>query len=147
MPPYDDDKKSLIGTAMQVISGGCDFIVHYILKDRDLFITVSYIPPVAARDANKIFPFADLHLYKESNRDFELLSKQRLKIEGGVWNTDRGKEPVGFCSITLPKPDLALLKIKLNLGYSLEFDGGVVFPIPSSISHTFTLNSAAREIK
>ncbi|WP_374667837.1 hypothetical protein [Acinetobacter sp.] len=107
-----------------MVSGGCDFIVHYILKDRNLFITVSYIPPVAAKDANKIFPFADLHLYKENNNQFELLSKQRLKTDGGVWDTERGKEPVGFCSITLPKPDLSLLKVKLNLGYSLEFDGG-----------------------
>lgn len=145
IPPYDEDKKGLFGTIAQLASGACDFIVTYIVKSKELFITVSYIPPTVKHDANKIIPRATLRLYKEKNRKFELLKTQELKLGGGIWNTERGKEPVGFCTISLPEPDLSLLRVEVDLGYVLKFDGGIVTPIPSFKTHTFTLNSAARE--
>ena len=87
-----------------------------------------------------------MRLFKEKNRKFELLKTQELKNVNGIWNTEKGKEPVGFFNINLPEPDLLLLKVELDLGYILKFDGGTVAPIPSYKTHTFTLNSAAREV-
>lgn len=147
IPPYDEDKKGLFGSVLQIVSGACDFIVTSILKKKNLFITVSYHPPVVKHDANKITPYATLRLYKEKNRKSELLKIQELKSDGGVWSIERGKEPVGFCNITLPEPDLLLLRVELDLGYVLTFSGGVVTPIPSFTTHSFTLNSAAREVR
>ncbi|MFC6052722.1 hypothetical protein A6M14_07750 [Acinetobacter sp. Ac_877] len=146
--PYDQDKfgRSGGGVTVQVISGVCEFIVTYIVKDKKLFVTVSYVPPVVKHEANKIIPSATLRLYKENNRQFELLGTHKLKSDSGIWNTERGKEPVGFVNITLPKPDLSLLKVELDMGYQLVFDGGTVFPSPSFVKHSFTFNSAAREV-
>ncbi|BFM36643.1 PAAR domain-containing protein [Acinetobacter towneri] len=147
IPPYDEDNKGLLGTILQIVSGTCDFFVTYILKDKNLFITVSYLPPVVKHEANKIIPYATLRLYKEKNRKSELLIRQELKSDGGVWSTERGKEPVGFCNVALPDPDLLPLKVELDLGYVLMFNGGTVTPIPSFTTYTFTLNSAAREVR
>lgn len=147
LPPYDEDKKGWVGLGIQMLSGACEFIVTYIVKDRNLFITVSYVPPVVKNDASKIIPFATVRLYKESNRKFELLGIHRLKSEGGIWNTERGREPVGFSDISLPKPDLSLLKVELEMGYEAIFDGGKVVPTPSFVKYSFTLNSAARQIQ
>ena len=147
IPPYDEDKKGLFGVIAQVVSGACDFIITYIVKNKELFTTVSYVPPTVKHDASKIIPYATLRLYKEKNRKFELLKTQQLKLDDGVWNTEKGREPVGFCNISLPEPDLSLLKVELDLGYVLKFDGGTVRPIPSFVTHTFTLNSFARKVK
>ena len=146
LPLYNPDKRGIAGALIQVVSGTCEFIVTYILKDKKLFVTVSYIPPVLKHDA-KIYPDATLRLYKENNRNFELLSTHKLKSEEGIWNTERGKEPVGFVNITLPEPDLSLLKVELQMGYEAKLDGGSIYPNPRFVKHSFTLNSAAREIK
>lgn len=147
--PYDNDRFGRRGGGVltQVLSGACSFIVTYIVKDKNLFVTVSYTPPVVKNDAKKIIPFATLRLYKKNNRNFEILSTENLKVGEGIWNSEHGKEPVGFCNITLPKPDLSLLKVELDMGYRLVFDGGLVIPEPSFKKYTFTLNSAAREIQ
>ena len=146
LPLYDSDKRGFFGAFSQVISGTCEFIVTYTVKDKKLFVTVSYIPPVLKHDA-KIYPDATLRLYKENSRKFELLSIHNLKSEDGIWNTERGKEPVGFISITLPEPDLSLLKVELQMGYEAKLNGGTIYPNPRFVKHSFTLNSADREIK
>ncbi len=149
LKPYETDKfgRRGVGVAIQVFSGACEFIVNYIAKDKKLFVTVSYVPPVVKHEANQIIPFATLRLYKENNRQFKLLSTHTLKSDNGVWNTERGKEPVGFCNVILPEPDLSLLKVELEMGYKLIFDGGVLLPSPSFVKYSFTLNSAAREVR
>lgn len=148
LKPYETDKfgRRGGGVAVQVLSGACEFIVTYIIKDKKLFVTVSYVPPVVKHEANKIIPFATLRLYKENNRQFELLGTHKLKSDNGIWNTERGKEPVGFVNITLPEPDLSPLKVELEMGYKLIFDGGTLLPSPSFVKYSFTFNSAAREI-
>lgn len=75
------------------------------------------------------------------------MKTKKLKLDDGIWNTERGKEPVGFCNIDLPEPDLSLIKVELEMGYEARMDGGGIYPNPRFVTHIFTLNSAAREIK
>ncbi|MCH4245171.1 PAAR domain-containing protein [Acinetobacter gerneri] len=144
--PYDEDKKSLFGVVTQAISGVCTFIVTYIVKGLDLFVTVSFIPPSLSADAT-IHPSATLKIYREENRQFEFISSETLKIGNGIWNTEKGVEPVGSCNIKLPKPNLSTLKVTLDLGYEAKHDGGTAVPNPRFTTHTFTLSSGSRLAK
>jgi len=147
IPPYDKDKKGGLGALSQLVSGVCDFIVTYVVDNKRLFITVSYIPPIVKYDAKSVIPSASVRLYKDKDGKFELLINQKLKLEKGIWDTDRRKEPVGSCEIFLPEPDLSSLRAELDLGYILRFDGGTVTPIPSFMTHSFTLKSSSRKAK
>ncbi len=143
--PYDEDKKGWVGVVSQAISGTCEYIVSYILKGRELFITVSYIAPPLKGDA-KIKPFVSVKIFREKARDFKLLSQKNLEIGNGVWNTEKGKEPVGSGTILLPEPNLSLIKVEMQMGYEAKLDGGIIYPNPRFTTHTFTLTSAARRI-
>lgn len=144
--PYDDDRKGLFGVVSQGISGACDYIVTYVVRGEELFVSISFIPPILKHDA-EIFPSASLKVYKESNSKFEFIQHVNLIKEAGFWDADKGKEPVGSCTVKLPEPDLSIIKIILEMGYEAKLDGGIIFPNPRFVTHTFTLNSAARKMK
>lgn len=137
--PYDEDKKNLLGAISQAISGVCTFVVTYILKGQELFVTVSMLPPTLSSDAT-IFPYATLDLVHNN----QSLGKTRLEKGKGVWSTENSKEPVGQCKVTLPKPDLSTIEATLTMGYTAKFDGGTVRPNPPHTRFSFTLNSASR---
>ncbi|RCT95595.1 PAAR domain-containing protein [Acinetobacter baumannii] len=137
--PYDEDKKNLFGAISQAVSGVCNFIVTYILKGQELFVTVSMLPPTLSGDAT-IFPYATLDLVHNN----QSLGKTRLEKGKGVWSTENSKEPVGQCKVTLPKPDLSTIEATLTMGYTAKFDGGTVRPNPPHTRFSFTLNSASR---
>ncbi len=137
--PYDEDKKNIFGAISQAVSGVCTFIVTYILKGQELFVTVSMLPPTLSGDAT-IFPYATLDLVHNNQR----LGKTRLEKGKGVWSTENSKEPVGQCKVTLPKPDLSTIEATLTMGYTAKFDGGTVRPNPPHTRFSFTLNSASR---
>lgn len=137
--PYDEDKKNIWGSLSQAVSGVCTFVLTYVVKGQELFVTVSMVPPTLSGDA-KIFPFATLELVHNN----QSLGKTRLEQGSGVWATDKGKQPVGQCKVTLPKPDLSTIEATLTMGYSAKFDGGTVWPNPPHTRYTFTLNSASR---
>ncbi|MCF4180424.1 PAAR domain-containing protein [Acinetobacter baumannii] len=137
--PYDEDKKNLFGAISQAVSGVCTFIVTYILKGQELFVTVSMLPPTLSGDAT-IFPYATLDLVHNN----QSLGKTRLEKGKGVWSTENAKEPVGQCKVTLPKPDLSTIEATLTMGYTAKFDGGTVRPNPPHTRFSFTLNSASR---
>lgn len=137
--PYDEDKKNLFGAISQAVSGVCTFIVTYILKGQELFVTVSMPPPTLSGDAT-IFPYATLDLVHNN----QSLGKTRLEKGKGVWSTENSKEPVGQCKATLPKPDLSTIEATLTMGYTAKFDGGTVRPNPPHTRFSFTLNSASR---
>lgn len=137
--PYDEDKKSFVGMLSQAVSGVCTFIITYILKGQELFVTVSLIPPPLKGDAT-ILPYAALNIVHNNKK----ISTQNLDTGKGVWSTENGKEPVGQCRITLPKPDLSPVEATLTLGYAAKFDGGTSRPNPPYTKHSFTLTSAAR---
>lgn len=137
--PYDEDKKNLLGAISQAISGVCTFVVTYILKGQELFVTVSMLPPTLSGDAT-IFPYATLDLVHNN----QSLGKTRLEKGKGVWSTENSKEPVGQCKVTLPKPDLSTIEATLTMGYTAKFDGGTVRPNPPHTKFSFTLNSASR---
>ncbi|SPL69124.1 PAAR motif protein [Acinetobacter stercoris] len=141
LPPYDEDRKSLLGVATQVLSGACTFFVTYIVKDLELFITVSYIPPVLKNDA-KIIPTGTVNISREKS----LLTSKNLELKEGYWDTTKGKEPVGSCKIQLPEPNLQIVTVSIVLGYIAKFDGGSLIPTPPSTKYTFTLSSASRPI-
>lgn len=71
--PYDEDKKNLLGAISQAISGVCTFVVTYILKGQELFVTVSMLPPTLSGDAT-IFPYATLDIVHNN----QSLGKRRL---------------------------------------------------------------------
>jgi uncharacterized Zn-binding protein involved in type VI secretion len=144
--PYDPDKKGLGGLLIQAASGACEFIVTYTVQEKELFVTVSFIPPTLKGEA-KIFPSASLKIYREKNREFKFITSKNLEKKAGYWSTEKGKEPVGFCKIALPEPNLSLMKVVLEMGYEARLDGGKVVPNPSYVTHTFTLNSAERLVK
>ncbi|MCH4246067.1 PAAR domain-containing protein [Acinetobacter gerneri] len=148
LPPYEPDKfgKRGGGVLLQMGAGACDFIVTYIVKGIELFVTVSYIPPVLNQEAT-IYPSASLKIYKQKIRKFEEIQFQQLKKDSGYWDTGKGKEPVGFCKIQLPKPDLDLIKVVLEMGYEAKLDGGVIVPMPRFVTHEFTLTSGSRRVK
>ncbi|MDC5173717.1 PAAR domain-containing protein [Acinetobacter baumannii] len=137
--PYDEDKKNIFGAISQAVSGVCTFIVTYILKGQELFVTVSMLPPTLSGDAT-IFPYATLDLVHNNKS----LGKTRLEKGKGVWSTENSKEPVGQCKVTLPKPDLSTIEATLTMGYTAKFDGGTVRPNPPHTRFSFTLNSASR---
>lgn len=137
--PYDEDKKNIFGAISQAVSGVCTFIVTYILKGQELFVTVSMLPPTLSGDAT-IFPYATLDLVHNN----QSLGKTRLEKGKGVWSTENSKEPVGQCKVTLPKPDLSTIEATLTMGYTAKFDGGTVRPNPPHTRFSFTLNSASR---
>ena len=74
--PYDEDKKNIFGAISQAVSGVCTFIVTYILKGQELFVTVSMLPPTLSGDAT-IFPYATLDLVHNN----QSLGKTRLEKE------------------------------------------------------------------
>lgn len=39
------------------------------------------------------------------------------------------------------------MKIVLELGYQAKLDGGIIVPMPSFVTHSFTLTSAARRVQ
>ncbi|MGZ2108784.1 PAAR domain-containing protein, partial [Acinetobacter baumannii] len=135
----NEDKKNLFGAISQAVSGVCTFIVTYILKGQELFVTVSMLPPTLSGDAT-IFPYATLDLVHNN----QSLGKTRLEKGKGVWSTENSKEPVGQCKVTLPKPDLSTIEATLTMGYTAKFDGGTVRPNPPHTRFSFTLNSASR---
>lgn len=137
--PYDEDKKNIFGAISQAVSGVCTFIVSYILKGQELFVTVSMLPPTLSGDAT-IFPYATLDLVHNN----QSLGKTRLEKGKGVWSTENSKESVGQCKVTLPKPDLSTIEATLTMGYTAKFDGGTVRPNPPHTRFSFTLNSASR---
>ncbi|EPF5975827.1 PAAR domain-containing protein [Acinetobacter baumannii] len=137
--PYDEDKKNFWGSLSQAVSGVCTFVLTYVVKGQELFVTVSMLPPTLSGDA-KILPTATLELVHNGKS----LGKTRLEIGKGVWSTEKNLQPVGQCKLTLPKPDLSTIEATLTMGYSAKFDGGTVWPNPPHTRYTFTLNSASR---
>ncbi|MGK8819993.1 PAAR domain-containing protein [Acinetobacter baumannii] len=127
--PYDEDKKNLFGAISQAVSGVCTFIVTYILKGQELFVTVSMLPPTLSGDAT-IFPYATLDLVHNN----QSLGKTRLEKGKGVWSTENSKEPVGQCKVTLPKPDLSTIEATLTMIYA-ELSGD--FPLGDSRQPTY----------
>lgn len=90
--PYDEDKRGWIGVTSQSISGACEYIVTYVLQGCNLFVTVSYIPPMLKVDA-KILPFGSIKIFRQEARVFKNITQQNLEVSGGVWDTEKGKEP------------------------------------------------------
>lgn len=146
--PYDSDKfgKRGGGVLIQSLSGSCEFIVNSVVRGTELFVSVSYMPPVLKEEA-KIFAWASLKLYQQHNRELKFIESHQLKKDSGYWDTSRGKEPVGSCTIKLPKPNLDVIKVVLEMGYEAKFDGGRIIPMPNSVTHTFTLTSGARRVQ
>lgn len=138
--PYDQDKTSMFGLAMQALSGACTFEVSHKVEKQNLFVTVTLLPPALRGDAT-IYPQASLRLLKNGKQISEVVN---LKVNKGVWNTENDRQPVGNCNIKLPAPDLSVIKVQLTMKYDARFDGGSVITNPPHVVHEFTITSAAR---
>ncbi|MCT9411701.1 PAAR domain-containing protein [Acinetobacter baumannii] len=141
--PYDQDKATLFGLAMQAMSGACTFEVSYKVEKQNLFVTATLLPPALKGDAT-IYPQAALRLFKDKKQIGEVV---RLKVEKGYWNTENDRQPVGSCEIKLPPPDLSVVTVQLTMKYDAKFDGGTVVTNPPHVVHEFTITSAARRKK
>lgn len=64
----------------------------------------------------------------------------------GVMNTENSKIPLSSCIIKLPEPNIHLVEVELELGYTARPSDSVGFvtPIPPYKKHKFTLTSFAR---
>lgn len=64
------------------------------------------------------------------------------------WSTDKNKAPLGSCTIKLPEPNLQLVDVELELGYTAVISDtvGSVHPMPPIKKYKFSLNSAARKV-
>lgn len=138
--PYDQDKASIFGIAMQAMSGACSFEVSYKIQKRNLFITATLFPPSLKADA-QIFTSGTVRLFKNKQ---PICSPIALKVGKGFWNTENDRHPVGSCNITLPAPDLEVITVELQLSFEGKFDNGKVVPNPAYKTHTFTITSASR---
>lgn len=138
--PYDQDKASLFGQAMQAMSGACTFEVSYKVEKQNLFVTATLLPPALKADAT-IYPQAALRLFKNGKQINDVVN---LKVAKGVWNTENDRQPVGSCNVKLPAPDLSAITAQLTMKYDARFDGGAVFTNPPNVVHEFTITSAAR---
>lgn len=141
--PYDQDKANLFGVVAQALSGACSFEVSHKIQKRQLFITVTLLPPTLRADAT-IYTFGTLRLFKNKQ---PIGGPFALKVGKGFWNTEKERQPVGSCEITLPAPDLQAITASLELGFEGKFDNGKVVPNPPFKTHTFTITSAARRKK
>lgn len=138
--PYDQDKANLFGVVAQALSGACSFEVSHKIQKRQLFITVTLLPPTLRADAT-IYTFGTLRLFKNKQ---PIGGPFALKVGKGFWNTEKDRQPVGSCEITLPAPDLQAITASLELGFEGKFDNGKVVPNPPYKTHTFTITSASR---
>ncbi|EXE14528.1 PAAR motif family protein [Acinetobacter sp. 983759] len=138
--PYDQDKANLFGSAVQALSGACSFEISHKIQKRRLFITVTLLPPTLRADAT-IYTFGTIRLFKNKQ---PIGGPFALKVGKGFWNTEKDRQPVGSCEITLPAPDLQAITVSLELGFEGKFDNGKVVPNPPYKTHTFTITSASR---
>ncbi|HAV2988540.1 PAAR domain-containing protein [Acinetobacter baumannii] len=138
--PYDQDKANLFGSAVQALSGACSFEITHKIQKRQLFITVTLLPPALRADAT-IYTFGSIRLLKNKQ---PIGGPFALKVGKGFWNTENDRQPVGSCEIILPPPDLQTITVSLELGFEGKFDNGKVVPNPPYKTHTFTITSASR---
>ncbi|AMW78901.1 hypothetical protein AMD27_08435 [Acinetobacter sp. TGL-Y2] len=126
---------------VQGLSGAVSYFLNYVLTGRDLFISVMMDPKPIIHSA-KIHPYGKVTI-KRKGEDF---GTTRLQVGSGVWNTEKGKIPLGSCTIELPEPNIQLVEVELELGYTARPNDSVGFvtPIPPYKKHKFTLTSFAR---
>lgn len=123
------------------LSGAVSYFLNYVLTGQDLFISVMM-------DPNPIIHSAKTHPYGKATikRKGQEFGATRLQVGSGVWNTEKGKIPLGSCTIKLPEPNIQLVEVELELGYTAQPSDSVGFvtPIPPYKKHKFTLTSFAR---
>lgn len=126
---------------VQGLSGAVSYFLNYVLTGRDLFISVMMDPNPIIHSA-KIYPYGKATVTRRG----ENFGTTRLKVGSGVWDTEKGKIPLGSCTIKLPEPNISLVEVELELGYTAQPSDSVGFvtPIPPYKKYTFTLNSFAR---
>lgn len=114
------------------------------MKGRALFVSVS-VDAAPLSHKGKVYPFGTVII----SRTGEKHSETKLKKESGFWNIEKNKQPVGSCTITLPEPNIQIVEVRLELGYSAQISDSVgsIYPIPPLKVYTFKLNSAGRKIK
>lgn len=126
---------------VQGLSGAVSYFLNYVLTGKDLFISVMMDPKPIINSA-KIHPYGKAIIKREGKN----LGTTRLQVGSGIWNTEKGKIPLGSCTIKLPEPNIQLVEVELELGYTARPNDSVGFvtPIPPYKKHKFTLTSYAR---
>lgn len=128
---------------VQVLSGAVSYFLNYVLNDKNLFISVS-MNAYPLSEGGTVLPYGNVKVSREG----QVINTSKLSIGEGIWDTDKKKQPLGSCNITLPEPNLQLVEVELTLGYTVKpaDSVGYVTPIPPYKKHTFKLNSASKRV-
>ena len=141
LPPYDSDGKGF--SVLHSLSGVISFLLNYTLTGTRLFISLSAYTDPLSRNA-KVLPYATAYI----SRDGTQIATKKIDDTDGIWNTEKGRVPVGSAVIELPKSNLSLVTVDLKLGYFAQVNDSVgqIAPIPPTTSYSFTLTSIAKRI-
>ncbi|OTG65052.1 PAAR domain-containing protein [Acinetobacter silvestris] len=126
---------------VQGLSGAVSYFLNYVLTGKNLFLSVTMDPNPIIHSA-KIFPYGKATITREG----ENFGTTKLKVGSGIWNTDKGRIPLGSCNIILPDPNIQIVEVSLELGYTAQPSDsvGAVSPLPPYKKYKFTLNSYAK---
>lgn len=141
LPPYDSDGKGF--SILHSLSGVISFLLNYTLAGTRLFISLSAYTDPLSRNA-KVLPYATAYISRDGNQ----IATKKIDDTDGIWNTEKGKVPVGSAVIELPKSNLSIVTVELKLGYFAQVNDSVgqIAPIPPTTSYSFTLTSIAKRI-
>lgn len=139
--PSEKDSKAV--SLLQMVTGAVSYFLNYKITGNSLFISVSIYAHPLSNDA-KVYPFGAVVVSREN----KVYSTTQLKQESGIWNTEGKKSPVGSCTITLPSPNLQVVKVEVTLGYKAQYNDTVGYkhPMPPKVSYEFSISSFAKRI-
>lgn len=141
---YISHKAVLLGDeGVTPLDGAVSYFLNYKIKGKELFLSV-VINAAPLSHKGTVYPFGTAIVSREGKE----IARIKLKKEQGYWPTDKNKAPLGSCTIKLPEPNLQLVHVELELGYTAVISDtvGSVHPIPPIKKYKFSLNSAARKV-
>ncbi|WP_080632045.1 PAAR domain-containing protein [Acinetobacter calcoaceticus] len=141
---YISHKAVLLGDeGVTPLDGAVSYFLNYKVQGKELFLSV-VINAAPLSHKGTVYPFGTAIVSREGKE----IARTKLKKDKGYWPTDKNKAPLGSCTIKLPEPNLQLVDVELELGYTAVISDtvGSVHPIPPIKKYKFSLNSAARKV-
>lgn len=141
---YISHKAVLLGDeGVTPLDGAVSYLLNYKVQGKELFLSV-LINAAPLSHKGTVYPFGTAIVSREGKE----IARTKLKSNQGYWPTDQNKAPLGSCTIKLPEPNLQLVDVELELGYTAVIldTVGSVHPMPPIKKYKFSLNSAARKV-
>lgn len=141
---YISHKAVLLGDeGVTPLDGAVSYFLNYKVQGKELFLSV-VINAAPLSHKGTVYPFGTAIVSREGKE----IARTKLKKEQGYWPTDKNKAPLGSCIIKLPEPNLQLVDVEFELGYTAVISDtvGSVHPMPPIKKYKFSLNSEARKV-